>query len=186
MQRFAPGGPQPPEARGARVLLLGMMGVGKTTIGQCLSELTGWPYLDNDLLLVRAQGTSAAEILARSDETTLRAAESRALLEALKTPAPCIVGVAAGAVLDPANRQALQQGGLGVWLRAPLATLSRRIAGDARRPWLQPDPLIALERLYEGREALYREVADVIVDVDGRSPEEIAADLLSRLLPAVE
>ena len=112
-----------------------MMGSGKTTVGRELSARTGWPYVDNDDLLREQTGREPAEIRATEGEDVLHLAESDALDAALGLKPPTIVGVAAAAVLDPAAREALRDGGHVVWLRARPETLFERISsGPRRRP----------------------------------------------------
>lgn len=165
-----------------RVLLIGMMGAGKTTLGRELSARTGWPYLDNDELVARSCGRPTAAVLAAGDEATLRRAEADALDAALAAPAPVVAGVAAGVVVDPAARRRLVDGGFVVFLRAPLDVLARRVGGGDGRPWLDADPRAALARLQEGRMPLYREVADLVLDVDGVPPAELADTVLDALV----
>jgi shikimate kinase len=81
-----------------RVLLIGMMGVGKSTLGAALSGATSWPYVDNDELVARAAGTTTREVFDTGGATALREAESHALRRALDEPAPVVAGVAAGVV----------------------------------------------------------------------------------------
>jgi shikimate kinase len=161
-----------------RVLLVGMMGSGKSTVGRALSSLTGWPYVDNDELVLRAQGMPTDDVLERGGVAALRSAERAALRAAVETPPPAVLGVAGGVVDDPVDRKLLASGGYVVWLRARLDTLAKRVGSGAGRPWLQANPVAALERLYAGRAAHYAEVATQVVDVDDASPDEIAATIL--------
>jgi len=156
-----------------RVLLVGMMGAGKTTVGHALGALLGWPYFDNDELLLRAVGKDTRRVQEEDGELALRRAESAALDVALTEGGPLVAGVAGGVVLDPLDAQRLRSGGLVVWLRAELTTLARRVAGTDRRR-LAGDPLHALQQLYAGREGLYESVASLIVDVDVAPPDLIA------------
>jgi shikimate kinase len=165
----------------ARVLLIGMMGVGKTTVGRALAQVTGWRYLDNDELVRRATGTETADLFRTAGVAAMRKAEAAALTEALREPPPVIAGVAAGVVSDPADRARLRSGGFAVWLRARIETLVRRVGQGEGRAWLQPDPEAALRRLHEGREPLYAEVATMVLDVDDITPEEAAARILKAL-----
>jgi shikimate kinase len=165
----------------ARVLLVGMMGSGKTSAGEALSRLTGWPYYDNDRLLTLATGVATPALLGERGEAALRAAESAALGVALEQPPPVIASVAAGVVLDPADRERLARGGFVVWLRARIETLARRVGGGEGRPWLQPDPEAALRRLYSGRAELYAAVASYVVDVDDIEAAEVARQILAEL-----
>jgi shikimate kinase len=161
-----------------RVLLIGMMGAGKTTVGRALAAITAWPYLDNDDLVERTAGRPTPDVLAAGDAATLRRAEAAALDVALACDPPLVAGVAAGVVLDPEARTRMSAGAFVVYLRAPLPVLAARVGGGAGRAWLDDDPLAALERLYAGREPLYLEVADLILDVEGVPPDDLAAAIL--------
>ena len=161
-----------------RVLLVGMMGSGKTTVGRALAARTGWPYLDNDDLVEQGSGRPTPELLAETDESTLRRIENRALEAALAAGPPLVAGVAAGAVLDPTARDRMRENAFVVYLRAPVEVLAARVGSGAGRPWLDGDPAEVLAELFDGREPLYREVADVVVDVSERTPDEIADVIL--------
>ena len=166
-----------------RILLIGMMGAGKTTVGHALSKRLGWPYLDNDELLARAVGKDTRRVQQEDGVAALRHDESLALAAALAEPPPVIAGVAAGVVTDPADRERLRTGGYVVWLRADLHTLARRVRGTDR-PWLGDEPEQALRELYAGRAELYAEVASLVVDVDDTTPlataDRIVAAIPSR------
>lgn len=163
-----------------RVILMGMMGSGKTTIGRLLSARTAWPYHDNDELVARSAGGTARELLADLGERAMRAAERQALQQVASLPAPCIAGVAAGTILEPLNRRLLAASGIVVWLHAPATVLAERAKGAAHRPWLVGDVDAWFERALAEREPLYRAVADVIVDARP-SPAEIVARLITEL-----
>ncbi len=164
-----------------RVLLIGMMAAGKTTVGRELESLTGWPYLDNDELVVRLTGRPTPEVLTATDEPTLRRVEAAALGEALAAHRPVVAGVAAGVIHDPEARAAMRRGAFVVYLRAPVSVLAERVGAGAGRPWLDDDPAAALGRLYEGREGLYLETADLVLDVEGVAPEDLAARIVEAL-----
>lgn len=165
----------------ARVLLVGMMGAGKTSVGTALAQATGWPFLDNDLLVVQATGVPARDILDRRGAGALRDAESAALAEGLRAAPPVIVDVAGGVVTRTEDRTRLRAAGLVVWLRARIQTLADRVGAGEGRPWLRDDPEGALRRLYRGREELYHEVATLVVDVDDVTPEQAASSILDTL-----
>jgi len=165
-----------------RILLIGMMGAGKTTVGHAVGTMLGWPYLDNDMLLARAVGKDTRRVQREDGEAALRRAESAALDVALTEGGPLVAGVAGGVVLDPLDRQRLRSGGFVVWLRAEVATLARRVAGTDR-PWLGADPAAALNRLYAGRAGLYASVASLIVDVDAMPPDVIALRVAEVVAP---
>lgn len=162
-----------------RVLLVGMMATGKTSVGRVICARTGWPYVDNDELLLRAAGLTARELLARDGEPALRAAESAVLTALLELPEPLVAGVPGGVVLDPADRARLRAGGHVVWLRATVPTLVARVGASSDRPWLGDDPAATLARLAEARAPLYAEVATQVVDVDGRTPDDLATAIVA-------
>jgi shikimate kinase len=163
-----------------RVLLIGMMGAGKTTIGHALTNVLGWPYFDNDTLLARAVGKDTRRVQEEDGLQALRRAESAALDVALTEGGPLIAGVAAGVVTDPLDLARLHRGGFVVWLRADIATLAKRVAGTDR-PWLGKSPAAAMSRLYAGRAALYASASAFIVDQDQTTPELIALGIAAEL-----
>jgi shikimate kinase len=165
-----------------RVILVGMMGSGKSTIGRLLSEATGWPYVDNDELVMRSHGATPRQLLAERGEAVMRAAESTALALGLEVAKPAIVGVAAGTILDPANRERLGDGGVVVWLRADADALAARAKRAAHRPWIDTGGGSWMHDATIEREPLYQSVADIVIDTTAGSPEAAAADLRQRLL----
>lgn len=164
-----------------RLLLVGMMGVGKTTVGRAVAARTGWPYVDNDDLLHADTGMYGAELLRRHGVQELRAAEARALGETLRRAPPLVAGVAAGVVLARADRARMKQQAFVVWLRARTETLVARVSGDRHRAWLQPDPAAALRALAVGRDRLYADVANLTVDVDDRDADDVVDEILAAL-----
>ncbi|HET9444488.1 MAG TPA: shikimate kinase, partial [Acidimicrobiales bacterium] len=101
------------------VLLVGMMGSGKTTVGRRLARELGWDYLDSDEQVCRRTGRTVREIFEADGEAAFRAEEKRALAEAAGAGRPTVISVAGGAVLDPDNRRILSEAGTVVWLDAP-------------------------------------------------------------------
>jgi shikimate kinase len=164
-----------------RVLLLGMMGSGKSSVGRALAERTGWPFIDNDALVERATGLTARELLRDRGEDAMRGAESAALRAGLGIPAPAIVATAAGTILRAEDRDRIDDGGLVVWLHAPAPVLAARAAGAAHRPWLDDDPVAWFTRTIEEREPLYRAVADLEIDTGATDPDTIADRVVERL-----
>lgn len=163
-----------------RVLLVGMMGTGKTTVGTRLSRLLGWRYLDNDELLAMAVGLDTRRLQKKYGERALRSAESGALTVALSEAPPLVASVAGGIVIDPLDRERLRGGGFVVWLRARIGTLAARVSGTDR-PWLGRDPATSLRRLYAGRADLYSSVASFTVDVDTLPADVIAERILAAM-----
>lgn len=169
----------PRSVRPCRVVLVGMMGSGKTTVGRHVAERTGWRKIDNDEVLRDLYGLTARQILEERGEAALRSAEGAALAHALEQPGPSIVDAAAGTILSNESRQAMRDPVV-VWLRASPETLLGRAAGARHRPWLaggeawfrETDTL---------RRPLYASVADAVVDTDDRAPDEVAEEVAERI-----
>lgn len=169
-----------------RVLLVGMMGAGKTTVARLLAERLGWRYADSDDAVEARTGRTVRELFEAGGEPMFRPLETEVLTETLASPGPVVVAVAGGAVLDPSNRALLRRSGTVVWLRASPATLARRVARDVadpggHRPLLEKDPDRTLTRLDAERRELYREVADVVVDVDDLGAEAVVERVVASL-----
>ncbi len=161
-----------------RILLVGMMGAGKTTTGQLVARRLGWGYRDSDADVEAATGLTVPELFSRDGESAFRRAEAVALAGACADAAPSVVSVAGGAVLSPENRRLIGESGTVVWLRAKPQTLAARVGDGAGRPLLGDDPAEAMVRLNEVRAPLYAELADLVIDVDDLPPEAVAARIL--------
>lgn len=169
-----------PEAA-RHLVLVGLMATGKSTVGRILAETLGRPLLDSDDQVEAMTGRTVREIWRADGEPAFRRLETAALTEALADPTPSVVAGAGGVVLAEENRVLLAADHVDVvWLRATPATLVARVAAaaDGHRPLLDDDPAGMLERMEADRRALYESVADRIVDVDDRAPDEVAAAIL--------
>jgi shikimate kinase len=162
-----------------RVVLMGMMGSGKTSVGRLLSERTGWPYLDNDAMLQAGSGHTARE-LATQGEDELRHAEVLALAKAMETSPPVIIGAAAGVVEEPTIGELLR-GAFVVWLRASPEALADRATGADHRPWLDANPRSWLAEADAARAPTYRALATMDVETDRLNPLE-TVDVIRRAL----
>ena len=162
-----------------RVVLVGMMGAGKTTVGRELAGRLGWRFLDTDALVEASAVSTVAELFASSGETAFRLEESRVLADALVGGGPAVVSAGGGAVVTPANRELLATAGAVVWLRADPATLAARVGSGVGRPLLDGDPAGALAALDDVRRPFYGEVADVTVDVDDLEPSMVVDRILA-------
>ena len=164
-----------------QILLVGMMGAGKTTVGELVAQRLGWEYRDSDDDVEAATGLSVPALFARDGEAAFRQAEAVALARACAGDDPVVISVAGGAVLRADTRALLRQSGTVVWLRAEVETLADRVGDGAGRPLLDGDTEQALAELDAVRRLLYAQLADAVVDVDDKSPEQVAAAALSAL-----
>jgi shikimate kinase len=161
------------------LVLIGMMGSGKTTVGRELAGRLGWAFLDSDAMVEASTGSTVAELFAERGEDGFRSEETRVLVEAMGATPPAVVAAAGGAVLSGNNRALLPAGGIVVWLRADPATLAGRLGSGAGRPLLGDEPGARVVELDAVRRPLYEEVADVVVDVDDLDPSRVVDRILA-------
>ncbi|HEY4611126.1 MAG TPA: shikimate kinase [Ilumatobacteraceae bacterium] len=161
------------------LVLVGLMGSGKTTVARIAAERLGREVIDSDQVIERLTGRTVRQIFADDGEDAFRAFETAALLDALATPQPAVIAAAGGVVLREQNRTALKQANAKiVWLCASPDVLVTRAMSGGHRPLLDDDPAGTLQRMFEERESLYREVADAVVLVDNRTPGEVVEAVL--------
>jgi shikimate kinase len=162
------------------VLLIGMMGAGKTTVGAALSRRMRRPFHDSDAEVFERTGKSVPEIFAARGERAFRAEEKAVLATALFSPVPGVIAVAGGAVFDPDSRRRMREGGAVIWLRARPSTLAARVGEGAGRPLLEQDPEGTIARLDAMRRPLYASLAEGALDVD-QVPIGLVVDRVERL-----
>jgi shikimate kinase len=169
-----------------RILLVGMMGAGKTTTGRLLSDRLGWGYRDSDADVEAATGLTVPALFARDGEAVFRRAEAEVLATACADPAPSVVSVAGGAVLSENNRRLIAASGIVVWLRARPETLAARVGDGDGRPLLGDAPAEAVLSLNAVRAPLYADVADLVLDVDDLDPGTVADRIVDAMDAAAE
>lgn len=162
------------------VILCGMMGAGKTTIGIKIAELTGRRWYDTDGLIVDKHG-KISDIFEYYGEAHFRRLETEIVRELVQKD-NLVISTGGGLVLKKENNALLQENGKIVFLRATLETLAKRLKVDGERPLLQTSTeniRDRLARLLKERAPVYEHVADYVVDVDGKTPEEIAKEIVA-------
>ena len=147
------------------VVLVGMMGSGKTAVGRALAQQLNVPFVDSDAAIEQAAASSIADIFARDGEAFFRKREAEVLRRLLSGP-PGIVSTGGGAFLAEANRDVIEQMGMAVWLDADLEILWERVRHKDTRPLLRTsDPKATLAKLFKDRNPTYS-LAGLKINVD--------------------
>ncbi len=162
------------------IVLIGLMGAGKSCIGRRLAQRLNLPFRDADSEIEQAAGCSVADIFALYGEAAFRDGERRVIARLLDGP-PGVLALGGGAFIDTETRALVRQKSVSVWLRAGLDLLVQRTAGRGHRPLLnQGDPREILERLMAQRYPVYAE-ADIVVDARDEPPEATTERVLAAL-----
>ena len=165
---------------GRSVVLVGLMGAGKTSIGRRMAARLGIAFRDADAEIELAAGCSIPELFARYGEPAFRDGERR-VIRRLLAGEPLVLATGGGAFMDPATRAAIRADAVSVWLRVPIPTLVRRVATRTNRPLLaDQDPRETLDRLMAQRHPVYAE-ADLVVDCTDESPDQTTGRVLTAL-----
>jgi len=166
---------------GKSIVLIGMMGAGKSSVGRCLQQRTGLARFDTDELVAAKFQLPIPEIFAKHGEEKFRDAETAALRELAPTQ-PAIIVTGGGVVLRDENIDFLKQLGLVVWLEASEKTLFERASRREDRPLLQTEnPRARLAELLQARAPLYAKAADIRVDTTRLTHDEVADFVLSEV-----
>ncbi len=168
------------QLQGLNIYLIGMMGCGKTTVGQLLAKAINYKFMDTDQLITQVAGQSINTLFATAGEAEFRALESQVLSQ-LCAYQRLVVATGGGIVLQKMNWSYLRHG-LIVWLDVPVPQLYHRLQGDTSRPLLQdPDPLARLQNLLNQRQNLYQQ-ADLRIEVNG---DESSAQVMEKIITAI-
>jgi shikimate kinase len=162
------------------IVLVGMMGAGKTAVGRRLAKALGWPFKDADAAIEAAAGTTIANIFAEIGEPAFRVKE-RQVVARLLNGERMVLALGGGAFIDPQTRALVHAKALSIWLRADLEILARRTGRPGKRPLLaQGDPRTMLADLLAQRTPIYAQ-ADLIID-SGKGPVgTVVAEVLAAL-----
>jgi shikimate kinase len=161
------------------VVLIGPMGAGKTTVAELLAASWGLEARDTDHDIEAAEGRTIADIFVDSGEEAFRALEREAVADAL-TSHDGVLALGGGAVLDPRTRELLAGHDV-VFLRVGLSDAVKRVGLGSSRPLLLGNVRGRIKALLDERTPIYESVATLVIDTDGRSPEEVAVEITSAL-----
>ena len=161
-----------------RVVIVGVMGAGKSTVGPLVADALGVAFLDLDAVIEGKAGKAIPDIFIDDGEEHFRALESEALRESLSTEG--VLALGGGAILAEANRVLLKDQTV-VYLTVELADALTRVGMGQGRPLLALNPRATLRHLMQQRRPLYEEVATITVRTDGRGPQEVADEVLAGL-----
>ena len=165
----------------SNIFLVGLMGAGKTTVGRALARETGKTFYDSDHEVEARTGVRIATIFEIEGEARFRAREHETLTDLVQLD-NVILATGGGVVLNPDNRRLLAENGTVVYLRAAIDDLLARTQNDKSRPLLQTaNPRAKLAELFEARDPLYREIADVVIDTSRQNVHTLVMRLLQRL-----
>lgn len=163
------------------IILVGLPGSGKTTIGRQLARRLGLPFVDSDQVIEARLGCSIREYFEREGEDAFRDLE-QTVLDELSQQHQGVLSTGGGSVLRPVNRQRLHERGHVVYLRSAPEDVYRRLRHDKSRPLLQvQDPLARLRALHEARDPLYREAAHLVLETGRPSVAALVGKLLAQL-----
>lgn len=163
------------------IVLVGMMGAGKTAVGTQLARVLNAPFRDSDDEIVKAANMSIPEIFARDGEAFFRLKESQVIARLLAGP-PGVLSTGGGAYLAEANRKAIAAQGVAVWLKADVDLLWQRVRHKSTRPLLKTaDPYGTLKTLLEAREPLYAQAELTVDSAPGLSVEGMCDRVVAAL-----
>ena len=164
------------------MVILGLMGAGKTTVGGALAGALGRRLSDSDEVIARTQGATVRDLNAQLGTAGMHRLEAQHLLDALADPEPSVIAAAASVVDDPRSARALRADDVfTVWLEGRPDTLAARFATGPHRPVLGADPEELFRRQIQQRADRYGAVARLRIEVDGRGPDDVAAEILKAI-----
>lgn len=162
------------------IVLVGLMGAGKSSIGRRLAQRLDLPFIDADKEIESAAGCTVEEIFERFGEAAFRDGERRVILRLLERP-PHVLATGGGAFMDPVVRARIRDVAISVWLHADIELLLKRVSRRNNRPLLKgPDPRAVLARLMEQRHPVYAE-ADIRIDSADGPPEQTVQKVMDEL-----
>lgn len=162
------------------VVLVGMMGCGKTTIGRALARQLDLPFFDSDSLVEEQQGTTISSIFENKGEAHFRALERDMIADLLRRDS-CVIATGGGAVTTPETWEAIHKRAISIWLSADVETILSRVQNDKSRPLLKGEGIRQkVTTLLKARQDLYGR-ADIHIDTSGKTIEAVVCEINDRL-----
>lgn len=163
----------------SNLILIGIMGSGKTSIGKEISRSIGLPLIDTDAIIEEQAATTINNIFAEHGEDHFRNLETELIRSLASLPAPHIISTGGGIVIRPENRDLLKKLGYVIWLNADIDVLFERVQRHSHRPLLHtPDPKGTLQNLMDQRMSWYNDSAHLAIDTSNLTIEEIAIGII--------
>ncbi len=162
------------------IVLTGFMGTGKTKVGKILSDMLSYRLIDSDSIIEKEQKMSITDIFKEYGEPAFRDIEAH-IIKRLSEMENVVISTGGGVVLRESNIENLRKNGVIVCLTASAEAILKRIEKNTDRPLLQvEDPLNRINELLKSREQFYRN-ADIIINTEGKSPQEIAEEIIEKV-----
>ena len=159
--------------------LIGMMGSGKSAVGEVVARLSGLPFVDTDRLVEMQTGHPVVAVWELAGEDSFRALEKDQIASVVSDGVDCVVATGGGAILDRENRRSMRENGVVVWLTAGVDVLAGRLDIDGSRPLLDAENVTErLTQILDERTRWYAEAADFRLDTSGRNPDEVAREVM--------
>lgn len=163
-----------------RIVLMGFMGAGKTTVGKCLAKALSCDFIDTDERIETEQGRKISEIFAKDGEAAFRDMETDLLKRLLEVDGDFVLSIGGGMPVREENRSLLRKIGTVIYLKTSKEEIIRRLSGDTSRPLLQGGALEEkITALMSAREDIYIETAHREVPTDGKQPQELAREIIT-------
>jgi shikimate kinase len=164
------------------IVVMGLMGVGKSTVGRLLAQRLGWPVRDSDVEIEAMTGRTVRELRDEIGVDAMHELEVRRLLDALAAPGPVVIALAASVIDVEACRAALRAPGVAVvFLTAAPEVLAARFLTDGHRPWYGDDPATFLAEQAAARDGRFRSLDPIELATDDRTPDELVEAIVAAL-----
>lgn len=167
------------------VVLVGLMGAGKTKVGGVLARMLQIPFIDSDLEVERVAGMAVSDVFDLYGEVAFRDCEAKVIARLLRGGVQ-VIATGGGAFMNETTRALIKREAVSIWMRADIDVLLERTAQSGRRPLLQTDdPRVVLQRLMDVRYPVY-EQADITVDSGAQTPQDMARHMMDVLCVYIE